>query len=48
MNIYGDVTFLHHESGLGNMYRDFAVWTMHFLMMSKRPTNAPLIHWIGA
>jgi hypothetical protein len=27
---------------------DFAVWTMHFLMMSKRPTNASLIQCIGA
>jgi membrane-associated PAP2 superfamily phosphatase len=26
----------------------FAVWTMHFLVMSKRPTNASLIQCIGA
>jgi hypothetical protein len=25
---------------------DFAAWTMHFLMMSKRPTNASLIQSI--
>jgi hypothetical protein len=31
-----------------NCNRDFALWTMHFLMMSKRPTNASLIQCIGA
>jgi hypothetical protein len=27
---------------------DFAVWTTHFLMMSKRLTNSSLIQCIGA
>jgi hypothetical protein len=30
------------------IYFYFATWTMHFLMMSKRPTNASLIQCIGA
>jgi hypothetical protein len=32
----------------GIYLNDFVVWTMHFLTMSKRPTNASLIQCIGA
>jgi hypothetical protein len=29
-------------------HHDFAAWTIHFLMLSKRPTNTSLIQCIGA
>jgi hypothetical protein len=37
-----------HTPQHGTFAIDFAGWTMHFLIMSKRPTNASLIQCIGA
>jgi hypothetical protein len=49
----GDVFVQKLVFGISYVYReyfipDFAVWTMHFLMMSKRPTNALYIQCVGA